>query len=124
MITAGFWCSFLAMEQPADTLAVWRSAVPRIAEFCKGPGPRSGVARRTLWPRAFEGDPRVSDALLVWSKLAPGTVSERPKEHVSKTCDGSSRPWVQIPPVPPRKALLIRAFRIGMCSSPHRCPTS
>ena len=40
----------------------------------------------------------------VWSKLAPGTVSERPKEHVSKTCDGASHPWVQIPPVPRLKS--------------------
>ena len=34
-------------------------------------------------------------------KLFPGTVSERPKDHVSKTCVGATPPWVQIPPVPP-----------------------
>jgi hypothetical protein len=33
-------------------------------------------------------------------------VSERPKEHASKACDGASRPWVQIPPPP----LLTSAF--------------
>ncbi len=43
---------------------------------------------------------KVADACV---RLAPGTVSERPKEHVSKTCDGASHPWVQIPPVPPLK---------------------
>ncbi len=31
------------------------------------------------------------------------TVSERPKDHVSKTCVGATPPWVQIPPVPPQK---------------------
>jgi hypothetical protein len=31
---------------------------------------------------------------------------------------------IQIPPVPPRKALLIRAFRISLRPSPHRSPTS
>jgi hypothetical protein len=36
-------------------------------------------------------------------KLFPGTVSERPKDHVSKTCVGATPPWVQIPPVPPQK---------------------
>lgn len=35
-------------------------------------------------------------------KLFPGTVSERPKDHVSKTCVGATPPWVQIPPVPPQ----------------------
>ncbi len=30
-----------------------------------------------------------------------GGVSERPKEHASKACEGSSPPWVQIPPPPP-----------------------
>jgi hypothetical protein len=28
-------------------------------------------------------------------------VSERPKEHASKACEGSRPPWVQIPPPPP-----------------------
>ena len=40
-------------------------------------------------------------------------MSERPKEHVSKTCDGASHPWVQIPPVPPRKPLLSRGFSVA-----------
>src|SRR5450830_1523513 len=31
---------------------------------------------------------------------APGSVSERPKEHASKACVGESPPWVQIPPLP------------------------
>src|SRR4051812_45910202 len=31
-----------------------------------------------------------------------GTVSERPKVQLSKSCVGESPPWVQIPPVPPR----------------------
>ena len=35
------------------------------------------------------------------SNLAPGGVSERPKEHTSKACVGESPPWVQIPPPPP-----------------------
>src|SRR3954453_14259822 len=39
------------------------------------------------------------------ARLAGGGVSERPKEHASKACDGASRPWVQIPPPPPYDAL-------------------
>src|SRR5689334_13719058 len=34
------------------------------------------------------------------STLLRGGVSERPKEHASKACDGATRPWVQIPPPP------------------------
>ena len=30
-----------------------------------------------------------------------GSVSERPKEHASKACEGATPPWVQIPPLPP-----------------------
>ncbi len=33
--------------------------------------------------------------------LVGGTVSERPKVQLSKSCVGESPPWVQIPPVPP-----------------------
>ena len=33
--------------------------------------------------------------------LVGGGVSERPKEHASKACEGSRPPWVQIPPPPP-----------------------
>ena len=31
-----------------------------------------------------------------------GSVSERPKEHASKACEGATPPWVQIPPLPPQ----------------------
>ena len=34
-----------------------------------------------------------------------GGVSERPKEHASKACDGETHPWVQIPPPPPVKII-------------------
>lgn len=34
------------------------------------------------------------------SKIVLGTVSERPKVQLSKSCVGESPPWVQIPPVP------------------------
>ena len=33
--------------------------------------------------------------------LCGGGVSERPKEHASKACEGATPPWVQIPPPPP-----------------------
>ena len=33
--------------------------------------------------------------------IGGGTVSERPKVQLSKSCVGESPPWVQIPPVPP-----------------------
>src|SRR4051794_35236100 len=33
--------------------------------------------------------------------LVCGGVSERPKEHASKACEGATPPWVQIPPPPP-----------------------
>ena len=32
--------------------------------------------------------------------MVGGTVSERPKVQLSKSCVGESPPWVQIPPVP------------------------
>jgi tRNA(adenine34) deaminase len=32
-----------------------------------------------------------------------GIVSERPKVQLSKSCVRASAPWVQIPPIPPRK---------------------
>jgi hypothetical protein len=32
--------------------------------------------------------------------LLGGGVSERPKEHASKACEGATPPWVQIPPPP------------------------
>src|SRR6218665_2429943 len=35
---------------------------------------------------------------VVSSKIDPGTVSERPKVQLSKSCVGESPPWVQIPP--------------------------
>ena len=35
--------------------------------------------------------------------LLGGGVSERPKEHASKACEGVTPPWVQIPPPPPRR---------------------
>ena len=35
--------------------------------------------------------------------LLRGGVSEWPKEHASKACEGESSPWVQIPPPPPYK---------------------
>ena len=38
---------------------------------------------------------------LVSDTLFGGGVSERPKEHASKACEGASPPWVQIPPPPP-----------------------
>ena len=34
--------------------------------------------------------------------LSDGGVSERPKEHASKACEGATPPWVQIPPLPLR----------------------
>ena len=33
----------------------------------------------------------------------PGGVSERPKEHASKACEGATPPWVQIPPPPQQR---------------------
>ena len=49
------------------------------------------------------GHPSRAEHRAGYVRLPLGTVSERPKEHVSKTCDGASHPWVQIPPVPPKK---------------------
>src|SRR4051812_44942021 len=34
------------------------------------------------------------------ARLVDGGVSERPKEHASKACEGATPPWVQIPPPP------------------------
>src|SRR5450830_1145082 len=43
---------------------------------------------------------------------APGSVSERPKEHASKACVGESPPWVQIPPLPPRVSDTTQALEV------------
>ena len=52
--------------------------------------------------------------------LLRGGVSERPKEHASKACDGATRPWVQIPPPPPQR--LCAAVQLGVSDDPglHR----
>src|SRR5437660_12294927 len=50
-------------------------------------------------PFAVSGRPRRSGTLL------GGGVSERPKEHASKACEGATPPWVQIPPPPPFSCL-------------------
>ena len=44
---------------------------------------------------------RVSDPSGCSGTLVRGGVSERPKEHASKACEGATPPWVQIPPPPP-----------------------
>jgi hypothetical protein len=50
----------------------------------------------------------------VLGKLSGGGVSERPKEHASKACDGKHRPRVQIPPPPPYlRAISISLFENG-----------
>ena len=36
-------------------------------------------------------------------------MSERPKEHASKACEGSRPPWVQIPPLPPQSSRTVGA---------------
>ena len=51
-------------------------------------------------PREPPGRPGVQRS----GNLCGGGVSERPKEHASKACDGASRPWVQIPPPPPARS--------------------
>ena len=38
-------------------------------------------------------------------KVPGGGVSERPKEHASKACEGATPPWVQIPPPPPHMTM-------------------
>jgi hypothetical protein len=60
----------------------------------EGPEAATWGREATRWRR--EGPPGSCN-------IDPGTVSERPKDHVSKTCVGATPPWVQIPPVPPQK---------------------
>lgn len=50
-----------------------------------------------------------------FGKLLSGGVSERPKEHASKACDGKHRPRVQIPPPPPKFSELLAWFRSSFC---------
>jgi hypothetical protein len=45
------------------------------------------------------------------TKIVDGTVSERPKVQLSKSCVGESPPWVQIPPVPPIEMLVRSAIQ-------------
>ncbi len=77
-----------------------RVAVGRRARPSAQPPARGRVAE--CWPRSpasccspFSGASETS------GNLCGGGVSERPKEHASKACDGASHPWVQIPPPPP-----------------------
>lgn len=59
-------------------------------------------------------------------KIARGTVSERPKVQLSKSCVGESPPWVQIPPVPPLQApaipVFIRDAGVFACPEMATCP--
>src|SRR5262245_7344681 len=75
--------------------------------------PRSFQVRSALPPRR----PRA------WSgTLLDGGVSERPKEHASKACEGVTPPRVQIPPPPPlRKPSLSRAEGLGYRPGAGRC---
>ena len=58
---------------------------------------------RSTRPGEIDQSPAVSisDARRASGTLSGGGVSERPKEHASKACEGSRPPWVQIPPPPP-----------------------
>jgi hypothetical protein len=51
--------------------------------------------------------------------LDDGTVSERPKVQLSKSCVVERPPWVQIPPVPPEKSPVspqdLRGFLLFCC---------
>jgi hypothetical protein len=48
-------------------------------------------------------------------------VSERPKEHASKACEGATPPWVQIPPPPPTVGDIRAGHSLGgMLPRPHR----
>src|SRR5688500_18190166 len=62
------------------------------------------------------GEPRGSGTLL------GGGVSEWPKEHASKACEGASPPRVQIPPPPPSSRA--NARRLGVSRRAFRCPVS
>ena len=57
-------------------------------------------------------------------KLFPGTVSERPKDHVSKTCVGATPPWVQIPPVPPKGPIVFLTSMVRDTRLTRRTPGS
>ena len=54
-------------------------------------------------------DPEAADSRS--GTLRGGGVSERPKEHASKACEGATPPWVQIPPPPLPSATAPRPHR-------------
>ena len=60
---------------------------------------------------------------LVCITLVPGTVSERPKVQLSKSCVLERAPWVQIPPVPPRKSPLHPRATPGRRGFSSSCPS-
>ena len=71
---------------PRSSPVCWRTSAPALL---------SGVVRR----------PAPSRRRPESGTLPGGGVSERPKEHASKACEGATPPWVQIPPPPPAKSL-------------------
>src|SRR3954462_6978193 len=80
-------------------------------------GPRGGPAGLpTGAARSYVTGSRPSGPI---GSLVCGGVSERPKEHASKACEGATPPWVQIPPPPPnaqgraggRRTVLLKALR-------------
>ena len=54
--------------------------------------------------------------------MVGGTVSERPKVQLSKSCVGESPPWVQIPPVPPRISPEFSGIRGSVGFRDASCP--
>ncbi len=66
---------------------------------------RPALVRPTRAPAVRPPRPRPLTLLDSVRRYRPGTlcgggVSERPKEHASKACEGATPPWVQIPPPP------------------------
>ena len=93
-----------------DTVSGREAWVPRAgsAAVCRSRSPaRPADRRRTCTPSVRRhASPRTRTGRAASRTLVGGGVSERPKEHVSKTCVGVTPPWVQIPPPPPTRGPL------------------
>ena len=98
-----------ASSDSASTKVV-RSTVAKAGSWVRGDlrPPQGGCVRNHLGNlqdvghRVVETEATPQGKLPPLARLSSGGVSERPKDHVSNTCEGETPPWVQIPPPPLR----------------------
>ena len=114
-----------ASSDSASTKVV-RSTVAKAGSWVRGDlrPPQGGCVRNHLGNlqdvghRVVETEATPQGKLPPLARLSSGGVSERPKDHVSNTCEGETPPWVQIPPPP------LKGFRRRFVGSPTKVRSS